>query len=86
MSRNPSISMTQHQQEFVSRMVQSGRYKGVSEVVRAGLRLLEDREEARAARLDVLDALVQQGFDSGPAEPLEGMADIVRAADDEPGR
>jgi len=47
MARNPSISLTDHQQEFVRTLVDSGRYHGVSEVVRAGLRLLEDEEERR---------------------------------------
>ena len=84
MSRNPSVSMTRQQQDFVVRMVQTGRYKGVSEVVRAGLRLLEDREDEREARLKAIESLVQQGLDSGPAGPLEDVGSIIAAASKEP--
>ncbi|MEM8575704.1 MAG: type II toxin-antitoxin system ParD family antitoxin [Pseudomonadota bacterium] len=62
MARNPSISLTEHQQAFVRALVESGRYHGVSEVVRAGLRLLEDEEARRAAELRRLQADVQDGL------------------------
>ncbi|MEM9910913.1 MAG: type II toxin-antitoxin system ParD family antitoxin [Pseudomonadota bacterium] len=62
MARNPSISLTEHQQQFVESLVSSGRYHGVSEVVRAGLRLLEDDEERRIAELDRLRADVAKGL------------------------
>ena len=62
MARNPSISLTEHQQEFVQTLVASGRYHGVSEVVRAGLRLLEDEEERRAAERHRLRAGVEAGL------------------------
>ncbi|WP_120632116.1 type II toxin-antitoxin system ParD family antitoxin [Ruegeria sp. EL01] len=62
MARNPSISLTDHQQEFVRTLVDSGRYHGVSEVVRAGLRLLEDEEERRDAERQILRAGVQDGL------------------------
>ncbi|WP_171168097.1 type II toxin-antitoxin system ParD family antitoxin [Ruegeria sp. HKCCA0370] len=63
MARNPSISLTEHQQEFVQALVSSGRYHGVSEVVRAGLRLLEDEEERRAAERQMLEAGIKAGLD-----------------------
>lgn len=62
MARNPSISLTEHQQEFVQSLVASGRYHGVSEVVRAGLRLLEDEEDRRAAERLQLRAAIKAGF------------------------
>lgn len=62
MARNPSISLTEHQQAFVQALVTSGRYHGVSEVVRAGLRLLEDEEERRAAERQRLRAGVKAGL------------------------
>ncbi|MEM6890152.1 MAG: type II toxin-antitoxin system ParD family antitoxin [Pseudomonadota bacterium] len=62
MARNPSISLTEHQQRFVEALVSSGRYHGVSEVVRAGLRLLEDDEEKRIAELDRLRADIAKGL------------------------
>ncbi len=63
MARNPSVSLTEHQQDFVQSLVSSGRYHGVSEVVRAGLRLLEDEEDRRKAELDRLREGVEAGLD-----------------------
>lgn len=71
MSRNPSVSLTGPQQELVSRLVKSGRYSGVSEVVRAGLRLLETEEAQRDALIRALEDAVRVGRASGPAEPME---------------
>lgn len=63
MARNPSISLTEHQQRFVETLVSSGRYHGVSEVVRAGLRLLETEEERRSIELERLRAEIAVGYD-----------------------
>lgn len=80
MSRNPSVSLTEHQQRFVAEMVDSGRYHGVSEVFRAGLRLLEEQEAQKRAMLAEIEAQVRVGLDSGPAEPMEPMADLIAEA------
>jgi antitoxin ParD1/3/4 len=77
MSRNPSVSLTSHQQEFVESLVDSGRYQGVSEVVRAGLRLLEEREEKHKAFIARLEAAVEEGLASGEPEPLEDIEDLI---------
>ena len=62
MSRNPSVSLTEHQQSFVESLVASGRYHGVSEVLRAGLRLLEDEETQRSLVLEELRTKVSEGL------------------------
>ena len=80
MSRNPSVSLTEHQQHFVAGLIESGRYRGVSEVFRAGLRMLEEQEERRCALLRRLESGVQAGLDSGPAAPMEEMAEIIAEA------
>jgi len=67
MTKNTSIALGQHFQRFVEAQVNQGRFGSTSEVVRAGLRLLEERE----TRLAVLRAAIQQGLDSGPAEPFD---------------
>jgi antitoxin ParD1/3/4 len=83
MSRNPSISLTDHQQSFVKSLVKSGRYHGVSEVMRAGLRLLEEQEERRQAALKRIESAVQEGLDSGPAGDMESIDDIIADAEAE---
>ena len=60
---NISVSFTPHQAEFLADCVASGRYQSMSEVVREGLRLLEDRQERRQAELERARALIQEGAD-----------------------
>lgn len=81
MSRNPSISLTEHQQAFVTELVDTGRYHGVSEVMRAGLRLLEEQEDRRQAALRRIEAAVEEGLKSGPAEAMESIDDIIAEAE-----
>ncbi len=50
---------------FIKELVKSGRYNNASEVLREGLRLLEDRERLREIRIVELRRLVEEGRDSG---------------------
>jgi antitoxin ParD1/3/4 len=45
-----SAALTEYWQDFINQMVKSGRYNNRSEVIRAGLRSLEERELAKAER------------------------------------
>ena len=67
MSRNTSITLGDHFADFVDQQVIAGRYSSASDVVRAGLRLLEAEE----ARLAVLRAALVDGEISGAARPLD---------------
>lgn len=67
MSKNTSIALGDHFQSFVEEQIAQGRFASTSEVVRAGLRLLEERE----AKLVALRKAIQEGIDSGPAEPFD---------------
>jgi len=57
MPRNTSVTIGKHFSEFVSEKINEGRFESVSEVVRAGLRLLEADE----ARLDILRDKLSKG-------------------------
>jgi antitoxin ParD1/3/4 len=65
-----SVALGAHFEDFVKLQLSSGRYNNVSEVVRDGLRLLEDQEDLRLAKLAALRSAIQQGLDSGLATPL----------------
>lgn len=67
MASNTSISLDDHFADFLAREVATGRYRSASEVVRAGLRLLEDQEAQMAA----LRAALVSGEASGAAEPFD---------------
>lgn len=58
-----NVVLTDHQALLVEKLVTSGRYQNVSEVLREGLRMVEQREKQDAAKLKALKAAVQLGLD-----------------------
>lgn len=74
-----NVSLTPQLETFIYETVTSGRYQSASEVVRTALRLLEEREQERAARIEGLRQEIQKGLNSGPATPLD-MEEIKRLA------
>lgn len=67
MSRNTSITLGPHFDAFVQAQIRDGRYGNASEVMRAGLRLLEEHEAGMRA---LRQALIE-GEQSGNAGPLD---------------
>jgi antitoxin ParD1/3/4 len=61
MGKNTSISLGDHFEDFIENSVSKGRFSNASEVVRAGLRLLEEEED----RVLALKKAIQEGIDSG---------------------
>ncbi|MEA4905910.1 MAG: type II toxin-antitoxin system ParD family antitoxin [Petrimonas sp.] len=64
MGRNTSVSLGSYFENFVEHRILKGRYRNVSEVVRAGLRLLEEEEN----RAQALKNTIEEGLDSGIVE------------------
>ena len=67
MARNTSISLDDHFADFLAKEVASGRYGSVSEVVRAGLRLLEGQE----LHFGALRSALVEGEESGAPEKID---------------
>ncbi|CAG5068153.1 Antitoxin ParD1 [Dyadobacter sp. CECT 9623] len=75
MGKNTSISIGQHFDSFIQNQIDTGRYSSTSEVVRAGLRLLEEEEQ----KLKLLRQALIDGEESGWVEnfdPSEFLAKL----------
>jgi antitoxin ParD1/3/4 len=75
MGKNTSVSLGEYFEDFVENRISEGRYKNASEVIRAGLRLLEEEEN----KLTALKSAIQEGLNSGvvknfnPKKHLESL-------------
>ncbi len=67
MSKTTSFALGDHFTRFLTEQIATGRYGSASEVIRAGLRLLEEREAA----LEELRAEIRKGDESGVAEDFD---------------
>ncbi|CUX48098.1 hypothetical protein H009_17813 [Agrobacterium tumefaciens str. Cherry 2E-2-2] len=85
-----NVVLTEHHEAVIDRLVKSGRYQNASEVMREGLRLIEQREAHEAAKLEALREASRIGFtdlDEGrfvdvPSDRLEGfIAGLGREAE-----
>jgi antitoxin ParD1/3/4 len=74
-----SVALSAHFETFIRDQIEGGRYNNVSEVVRAGLRLLEDTERQQAAQLQLLRADIAAGKASGVAQAAEPVFDRLQA-------
>jgi antitoxin ParD1/3/4 len=70
-----SVALSPHFETFIRDQVESGRYNNVSEVVRAGLRLLEDTERQQAIELQALRNDIAAGKASGAALAADPVFD-----------
>ena len=79
-----NINLTEHLDRFVETGVTTGRYGNASEVVREGLRLLEQREQEDHAKLEWLRKAAQEGFDQidrGEGVELRSMKELDERID-----
>lgn len=72
--KNTSVSLGSYFDNFVTNQVAMGRYKNVSEVIRAGLRLLEDEE----SKVLALREAIQKGLDSPRVENFDFKENLKR--------
>ena len=80
------FALTPELERIVDQKVKSGLYNSASEVVREGLRLLQQRDEMREAKLEALRAEIQKGINSleageiydGPATMAEFREKLLR--------
>jgi antitoxin ParD1/3/4 len=57
-----NVVLSEHQQRLIETLVHSGRYQNASEVLRDGLRLVEERERIAAAKVQALKRAARQGW------------------------
>ena len=74
MNKNTSVSLGEHFTDFVNQQLVDGRFASASEVVRAGLRLLEEHE----LQVERLRAAIIDGEESGPSQPFDFDEFIAR--------
>ncbi|MDA0749211.1 MAG: type II toxin-antitoxin system ParD family antitoxin [Verrucomicrobia bacterium] len=67
MSRNTSVELGDEIAGFIDHQVTAGRYGSASEVIRAGIRLLQDQE----TKMEALRLALREGEESGPSVPFE---------------
>ena len=68
-----NVSLTPQLEELIHHKVESGLYHSASEVVREGLRLLEERDRLRAMRMDELKAKIKLGIDQADADEISEL-------------
>ena len=76
-----NVVLTDHQAQLVENLVSTGRYQNASEVLREGLRLIEDREAQDNARLHALRDAARVGMadiDAGRYRSFESPAALTR--------
>ena len=77
MQKNTSVTLGKHFEEFIALQIQEGRFSSASEAVRAGLRLLEERE----MRIAALRQALKEGEESGFVD--YSMSDLIEELDRE---
>lgn len=74
-----SYAIGAHFENMIKNKVASGRYTSASEVIREALRLFEEQEEVRMAKLQRLKTQIQEGKDSGISVPADNVLSRLEA-------
>ena len=74
-----NVNLTPQLEELVRSKVNSGMYSSASEVVREALRLMDEQDRLRQAKLEELRRELRKGLDSGTSEPWDAAAVKAKA-------
>ena len=74
-----SVALSAHFDSFIESQVKSGRYNNASEVVRAGLRLLEDQHARATLQREEMRVAIAAGLASGPGKSADAVFDRLEA-------
>ncbi|GAO44704.1 type II toxin-antitoxin system ParD family antitoxin [Flavihumibacter petaseus] len=74
MGRNTSISLGDHFEDFIDKRISTGRFKNASEVIRAGLRLLEEEER----KITTLKKAIVEGIESGTVDNFDAKQHLSK--------
>ena len=77
MSKNTSVTLGEHFESIIEKSIESGRYASTSEVIRAGLRLLDEKEQ----QIEMLREAIEAGEKSGYVknfDPVKHLAELNR--------
>jgi len=77
MQKNTSVTLGEHFEKFIAHQIKCGRYASASEVIRDGLRVLEERE----LKLKALQSALKEGEDSGFVE--YSLESVIEDLDEE---
>jgi antitoxin ParD1/3/4 len=75
MSKNTSVTLGDHFEQIIEKSIQSGRYSSASEVIREGLRLVDEREQKIRILREAIEAGERSGYvkDFDPIKHLEEL-------------
>lgn len=71
-----NVVLTKHQEEFIETMIETGQYQNASEILREGLRLVENNQKSYAARLQAFKDAVQIGEDAFDRGEYRQFSDV----------
>lgn len=74
MSKNTSVTLGKHFEEIIEKSIKSGRYSSASEVIRAGLRMLDERER----KVNLLQEAIEAGEKSGYAKDFDPVKHLAQ--------
>lgn len=72
-----SYALGSHFEDFMAQLIKEGRYNSKSEILRDGLRAVEDKEKIRALKLESLKAAISDGVESGPSIAIEPVRELL---------